>query len=366
MARTPEDVIAEIKMQLQETRGRSVQQLARLFQKHDSGNGKFDFNQWSELLTKGGIFLRTFDLRTLFRNFAKAELIDCEMFINAILKSKLVGRRQRIAKKAFAQFDQTGHDIALLKSMKTVYDPSIHPKVLSGDMKEEEAYKEFVGKLDGSRFGQPKAKPVKVTLEEFMEYMAEIGADIPEDNDFVDMMQKAWKIRETPTKEMILLDRKHVDALKDTIREKVRQRTDSQKFENMTMYRACRHFDLSNSGDIDLQEFSNAITVLGIHLRPEDERALFESFNPQNGAITYAEFSNALFADPEPDQSTSMFKTIGRTHAVPAGKAKCLAPIRRSKIPSWALESVEIYRRRRPSPLLRGAANAMMAGAAMG
>merc|ERR1712146_154448 len=131
-------------------------------------------------------------------------------------------------------------------------------------------------------------------------------------------------------------DKKRLDSLKEEIREKVRQRTKCSKFENVTLYRACRHFDANDSGDIDVEEFSHALNTLGIHLPVDEEEALFHSFKPQNGAVSYWDFSKALFVDTEPDLSTSMVKTIGRKEPVASGAAKVLSPIARSKIPKWA------------------------------
>ena len=175
-----------------------------------------------------------------------------------------------------------------------------------------------------------------------MNYMAELSSYIrSSDDQFVNMMEKAWKVRETPTKEMKIMDKKKLDGLKDEIREKVRQRTKCSKFENVTLYRACRHFDTDESGGIDCDEFSHALNTLGIHLPADEEEALFESFKPKNGAISYWDFSNALFHDTEPDQTTSMTKTIGRKWPVESGPNKMSSPIQKTKVPEWAQAAVK-------------------------
>lgn len=48
--------------------------------------------------------------------------------------------------------------IAELENLKSVYDPSLHPRVLTGELKEEQAYKEFLHYFDGTRFGKKKER----------------------------------------------------------------------------------------------------------------------------------------------------------------------------------------------------------------
>jgi len=343
MSRELHEILEDIKSQLRERRGCSIKQLARTFKSSDTnGDGDFDFEEWSMVLNRAGIFLKTQEMAKVFKAFDvdKSGKISYEEFLVGISKGKLTGRRAKIALKAFTKYDTNDTGIVDLETLKSVYDPSRHPKVLSGELKEEQAYKEFIAQFDGTRMGKKKQR-LRVTLEEFMTYMAELSSFIRTgDEKFVHMIEKAWKVRETPSKELKLMDKKRLDMLKEEIREKVRQRTKCSKFENVTLYRACRHFDANDSGDIDVEEFSHALNTLGIHLPAEEEEALFESFKPKNGAVSYWDFSKALFEDTEPDQSTSMVKTIGRKEPVASGSAKIFSPIARTKIPLWAQEAV--------------------------
>mmetsp|Transcript_22658 Transcript_22658/g.36410 ORF Transcript_22658/g.36410 Transcript_22658/m.36410 type:complete len:343 (+) Transcript_22658:133-1161(+) len=341
MSRTLPEILEDVKAQLKVRRGCSIKQLARTFKQNDqSGDGSFDFDEWSMCLQRAGIFLKNHEMSRVFQSFDtdKSGSISYEEFLVGISRGKLSGRRAKICLKAFAKFDKNDIGIVYLNDMKAVYDPTTHPKVLSGELKEEQAYKSFINSFNGTLLQKVKKKPIRVSLEEFMAYMAELSSYIPASDDkFVQMVEKAFKVREVPSAEMKEMDKKKLDSLKDEIREKVRQRTKCSKFENVTLYRACRHFDTDDSGDIDCDEFSHALNTLGIHLPENEKEALFESFRPQNGAISYWDFSKALFRDTEPDLNTSMTKTIGRKEKVPSGPNKILSPIAKKKIPQWAM-----------------------------
>jgi len=338
-------IMEDIKQQLRERRGCSVKQLTRCFRKSQRGiDGIFEFEDWSDVLNQAGIFLKTQDLKRVFKGFAYEKngthVVNYRKFLEGIARGRLHGRRSDIAQKAWLKFDKLERGIVPLKDLSNAYDPGTHPRVLTGDLKEEQAFKEFVSHFDGSRNTTEKKKRTEVAKEDFMSYMAELSSFFPSsDNDFVNMMQKAWKVRETVTKEMKEMDKKRLDFLKDQIREKVRQRTKCSKFENITLYRACKNFDLDDSGDIDSEEFALALNTLGIHLPEHELEALFNSFGlSEFGTITYWNFSHSLFKNTEPDISTSMTKTIGRKGPVESGPAKARSPVARHKVPSWALK----------------------------
>ena len=53
-------------------------------------------------------------------------------------------RRQMIVDKAFQKFDKTGDGIITIADLKGVYNTKFHPKVIDGEMTEEQVFQEFL------------------------------------------------------------------------------------------------------------------------------------------------------------------------------------------------------------------------------
>ena len=68
----------------------------------------------------------------------------------------------------------------------------------------------------------------------------------------------------------------------------------------MLLNKAFKYFDLNNSGDVDPAEFRGAIEKIGIMIpTKEDLDILFGIYDADgSGAISYKEFSQALFNRP--------------------------------------------------------------------
>ncbi len=350
VCRTFEEIMEDVKTQLRNRRGASMKQLARTFAKSEAGiNGNFDLAGFTKVLNEAGVFLRTQEVSAIFKAFLEdgATTIKYKAFLDGVARGRLQGRRRKIIMKAFIKMDKDESGTVPLQELMNAYNIGGHPKVETGELKQSQAYAEVLAVFDGTAQGEKK-KREKVPMQVFMNYFAELSAYYPSSDDaFVRMVEKAFKVRETVTKEMQELDKKRLDYLKDQIREKVRQRTQCSKFENVTLYRACRHFDTDDSGDIDSEEFANALSTLGIHLPVDEREALFNSFGlSANGTITYWDFSKSLFKGTEPDISTSMTKTIGRKGPVEAGPAKVNSPIARNKVPLWAQKHAAVSKKK--------------------
>ena len=69
-----------------------------------------------------------------------------------------------------------------------MYNCSFHPKVISGEMTEDQVFLEFL-----AHFGD-KNHDGKITKHEFHDYYAAVSSSIDNDDHFVQLMKTAWKL----------------------------------------------------------------------------------------------------------------------------------------------------------------------------
>ena len=90
--------------------------------------------------------------------------------------------------KAFLKFDNDGSGVIEAADLKNVYTASMHPKVQSGEMTEDEVFLEFL-----ANFGD-KNRDGKIQRKEWNDYYAAVSSSIDNDDHFVQLMKAAWKI----------------------------------------------------------------------------------------------------------------------------------------------------------------------------
>merc|ERR1712146_123494 len=117
-------------------------------------------------------------------------VISYDEFIRG-MRGSLNSRRLKLVVKAFKKLDKTGDGVITVEDMRGVFSARHHPKVISGEMKEEYALEIFVNSFDGSN-----VKDKRVHLDEFEDYYSNISSAIDDDEYFVRMMEKVWGIEE--------------------------------------------------------------------------------------------------------------------------------------------------------------------------
>lgn len=90
--------------------------------------------------------------------------------------------------KAFLKFDRDGSSEISAADLRGVYNCTMHPKVQSGELTEDEVFLEFL-----QSFGD-KNKDGKITRAEWSEYYAAVSSSIDNDDHFVQLMKAAWKL----------------------------------------------------------------------------------------------------------------------------------------------------------------------------
>jgi calcyphosin len=72
--------------------------------------------------------------------------------------------------------------------LQCAYDVKSHPKVISGEITEDEAFLEFL-----SNFGD-KNNDGSITKTEWNDYYAAVSSSIDNDQHFCDLMINCWKL----------------------------------------------------------------------------------------------------------------------------------------------------------------------------
>jgi Ca2+-binding EF-hand superfamily protein len=114
-------------------------------------------------------------------------VVDFNEFLIAIRGSPNA-KRQAVIDSAFAKFDLSGDGVITSADLMTVFDCSKHPKVVSGDVTQEEVFVEFL-----SCFGD-KNKDGTITRAEWNDYYAAVSASVDNDEHFCELMRAAWKL----------------------------------------------------------------------------------------------------------------------------------------------------------------------------
>uniref|UniRef100_A0A7S3T2W5 EF-hand domain-containing protein n=1 Tax=Strombidinopsis acuminata TaxID=141414 RepID=A0A7S3T2W5_9SPIT len=95
-------------------------------------------------------------------------------------------QRQAITDKAFLKFDADGSGTIEAADLKGVYNADHHPKVISGEMTEDEVFLEFL-----QNFGD-KNQDGKISRQEWNDYYAAVSSSVDNDDHFVQLMKQAW------------------------------------------------------------------------------------------------------------------------------------------------------------------------------
>lgn len=109
-----------------------------------------------------------------------------------LMRGYLNPNRRAWVHKAFAKMDRDGSGVIDWQDLAGVYSVAQHPKVLSGELSEQQALTGFLAKYgDDDAFSDGDGR---VSLAEFEQYYANISASVDTDEYFKLMMQQAWQI----------------------------------------------------------------------------------------------------------------------------------------------------------------------------
>ena len=189
----PDFAAAMAKIQHQcATRGaRSIRGLSRVFNQLDSydGNKKVDLEEFFIGMNEFGCDLSREECAMIFSRWDEdgSGSLNFDEFLKGV-RNEMSPARQAVVDAAFAKMDSNGSGEISMADLKRVYSASNHPKVISGEMTEDDVFMEFL-----QAFGDSNCDGT-VTKEEWNDYYRGISSSVDTDAEFVLIINNAWKL----------------------------------------------------------------------------------------------------------------------------------------------------------------------------
>jgi len=283
MAPTPEEVNQKFLDVVLKRSGGGILGLARSFRIIDRDrSGVLSIDEFTNAMSKFKVGLTKEESRILFNLYDKdgSGSLEFDEFLKG-LRSKLSPQRKELAEQAFDAMDVDKSGELDYNDLKTKYDTSKHPKVISGEITPEQAINEFIKVFEGDS-GDGNSV---VTKEEWMDYHAGLSANIDTDDQFGIMMANNWGIEYIPQAQL--------KALLEIIKNKCEQKGGNPK---QNAVKTFKFFDTNGTKTIDYNEFEKAMESFGAGLNPKELKTLFGIFDHDNsGEIEYDELVNVVW-----------------------------------------------------------------------
>merc|ERR1711997_785718 len=184
-------ILERVRTQIKARGAKTIRGLGRTFRNFDSfdGNHKIDAEEFYSGLCEIQIQVTRTEAHGLMRLFDTDGdgHVNFDEFLVGI-RGSLNAKRQAMVDKAFLKFDADGSGEITAADLRGVYNCSMHPKVQSGEMTEDEVFLEFL-----QNFGD-RNRDGRVQRAEWNEYYAAVSSSIDNDDHFVQLMKAAWKL----------------------------------------------------------------------------------------------------------------------------------------------------------------------------
>ena len=155
----------------------------------DSGNRTLEKEEFFKAITEYNIGLTDHEAALLLVYFDKNNdgNISFDEFVEAIRGPMSECRKICIA-AAFKKIDYNKDGVLTIDDLRQFYCVKYHPRVLNGEISEDDALHSFLNKFDS--FNQDGL----VTFSEFSDYYNGVSASIDDDEHFIFMMERAWNL----------------------------------------------------------------------------------------------------------------------------------------------------------------------------
>jgi len=280
--------------------GTSATDLCLNFKRYDLRRQEaLDRTEFERAMGASGLFLTTKEITAVQKAYGDNNgNIQYEPFTDA-LKRGMNSRREALVRRIYDKLDgllpfdtnksETGIITKIKQPMTTEFivenfNAANHPKVRGGEISEREAIRQMKeglenGPMDADGDGQ-------VDADEFTAFYNDISAGIPSDDYFVYTCECVWGIVEDA---QAIFDQK-LDDIEQLFVLKAKEIAKGNEIEEKAMFRVFKFFDADASGDLDKEEFSNAMNRFGIPLTQEQLDAFFLRYDTDGGGdVSYDE-----------------------------------------------------------------------------
>lgn len=136
-----------------------------------------------------GLDLSEDEITKLFSAFEKdgSAGINYEEFLDAVRPTMTAPRKEAV-EAAFKHVDKSGDGVVSLDDLKGLYSAKDHPKVVKGELKEDDILKKFLGLFESNT-----SVDGKLTKQEFLDYYSALSKGIDDDEYFISVVKMCWK-----------------------------------------------------------------------------------------------------------------------------------------------------------------------------
>ena len=170
--------------------------LNKQFRLFDENNSKtLDYDEFSKALKEYKINLDNDEILKLFNVFDKNAngMIEYEEFLREV-RGPMNDKRKAVVTQAFNKLDIDRSGYIDMNEIKHSYSAKNNPDVRQGKKTEEEVYTEFMETFQDNHLLKAGPRSKRITFEEFLEYYNNISMSIKDDDQFVFLVQNAWKL----------------------------------------------------------------------------------------------------------------------------------------------------------------------------
>ena len=170
--------------------------LNKQFKQFDENNSKtLDYDEFSNALKEYNINLDDDEILKLFNQFDTNGngIIEYEEFIREV-RGPMNEKRKAVVTQAFNKLDIDKSGFIDMNEIKHSYSAKNNPDVRLGKKTEEEVYTEFMDTFKANHLLKAGPRSKRITFEEFLDYYNNISMTVKDDDQFVFLVQNAWKL----------------------------------------------------------------------------------------------------------------------------------------------------------------------------
>eukprot|EP01052_Picozoa_sp_SAG31_P005925 SAG31_NODE_268_length_18767_cov_4.644900_1_plen_411_part_00 len=180
--------------------GEGLKGIQRFFSAIDSTrSGKWSFEDLVDGLKDFGVPATRKELRAFFDylDVMHVQRVSFESFF-VFMKGQLPERRRQVVQQAFAKLDRDHDGLITADDMRTCFDGSMHPGVMSGKRQERQIIDDIVADFESrARAIRSAASPessFQYNISDFEDYYGAVGAYIDDEDYFTLMVKRSWQL----------------------------------------------------------------------------------------------------------------------------------------------------------------------------
>ena len=210
--------------------------------------------------------------------------VSYEEFLRG-LRDEMTPRRANMVNKVFQMMDRDGSGVIQMADIIQIYDVSMNPDFIQQRKTKEQILNEFLSNFEGAKGNRDGT----VTRDEFIDYYTDVSMSVPNDEYFVRMLESVWQMPETDSDEGAKV------AVQMLMREVRIRLLELAKGDPKLLRKIHSDFDLNQSGNLTIDEFTNMIAKLKISVERRYVYPFFKVVDQDNsGTISYDEFERYI------------------------------------------------------------------------